>query len=313
VEVTIETTGARAAVEARCARVVAARWFQPAVVTTILANAVVLGLETYEGVMARHGDTLERANHVFLAVFVAELAVRFGAYATRPGAFLRNGWNIFDAACVGASFIPGVAGNAQLLRLARLLRVVRLVSVLPDLRVVLAGLVRSAMPIASMFLLTVFMLYVFGFVGWMLFGRALPSQWGDIDAAMLTLFQVLTLEGWNGIAGEAAAATSGWAWVYFIVFVLLATFVVFNLVVGIMVNSLEEARERHRGDLEAERRRRAPAHTREELEQTLDAMRRSLRVLEAHVQRMDAHPPEAAAARPPDPAGDAAAGGPRAG
>lgn len=273
------TAGIRPRIERACGRVVDARWFNPFIVCVIALNAVVIGLETYPAINDPYGGALTLANEVFLGIFIVELLLRFGAYATHPADFFRSGWHIFDIVVIGAVFIPGVASNAQLLRLVRLLRVVRVVSVLPDLRVIISGLWRSVLPIASLLLLIIFVLYVFGILGWMMFGDVLPDQWGDIGTAMITLFQVLTLEGWNSIATEAVAATSTWSWVYFISFVLLAVFIFFNMLIGIMVNSLEEARARHRKDQEAKDRLTLTDAERE-TEKKIEAMRQALDDLE---------------------------------
>ncbi len=282
---TAPLTGIRPRIAHQCGRLVYASWFNPFIVGVIALNAVVIGLETYPGVTDRYGAGLELANEIFLGIFIVEILLRFGAYATHPLDFFKSGWHIFDVIVIGAVFIPGVSSNAQLLRLVRLLRVVRIVSVLPDLRVVISGLGRSVMPIASLFLLIIFVLYVFGILGWMLYGDVLPAEWGDIGTAMITLFQVLTLEGWNSIATEAVDATSSWSWVYFIVFVLLAVFIFFNMLIGIMVNSLEQARERHREQQEEELREDIAEHPADhDLEATIASMRTALDALEAEVR-----------------------------
>ena len=253
--------------------------FNVAIAGVIIVNAIVLGLETFPTVMASYGDQLTLANDVCYGIFVVELILRFASYGKRPQDFFKSGWHIFDIVVIGAVFIPGVSSNAQLLRLVRLLRVVRVVSVLPDLRVIISGLARSVLPIASLFLLIIFVLYVFGIIGWMLYGALLPEQWGDIGTAMITLFQVLTLEGWNTVAADAVNATSNWSWLFFIVFVLLAVFIFFNMLIGIMVNSLEEARARHRGQQDAEDRLSlGPAE--QETERKIEAMRKALDDLE---------------------------------
>lgn len=282
---TAPLTGIRPRIAHQCGRVVDASWFNPFIVGVIALNAVVIGLETYPGVTDRYGGGLELANEIFLGIFIAEILLRFGAYATHPLDFFKSGWHIFDVIVIGAVFIPGVSSNAQLLRLVRLLRVVRVVSVLPDLRVIIAGLGRSVLPIASLFLLIIFVLYVFGILGWMLFGDVLPAEWGDIGVAMITLFQVLTLEGWNSIASTAVAATSPWAWAYFIVFVLLAVFIFFNMLIGIMVNSLEQARERHRQQQEAALQEDIHSSPEDhQMEATITSMREALDRLEEEVR-----------------------------
>jgi voltage-gated sodium channel len=219
--------------------------FTVVVVSTIAVNAVVLGLQTYEELESRWGSLLNAVNAACVAVFMVELAVRIASYWPQPWEFFRNGWNVFDFAVVGAGFVPGVAENTTLLRLVRLLRVVRLVRVLPDLRVLLLGVWRSVPPLASIGAVTVMILFVYGMVGWVLFADDLPEQWGNIGRAMLTLFVMLTLEDFPVYMADAMEIHS-WAWVYFVSFILLAAFIVLNVLIGIVLNSMEEARELER-------------------------------------------------------------------
>jgi voltage-gated sodium channel len=227
------------------ARVVDTPVFTTVVVATIAVNAVVLGLQTYAGVVDRWGDTLDLINALCLGVFVVELAIRISSYWPRPWLFFRSGWNVFDFVVIGAAFVPGVRQNSTLLRLVRLLRVVRIVRVLPDLRVLLLGVWRSVLPLASIAAVTAMLLFVYGMVGWIWFGDELPQQWGDIGRAMLTLFVMLTLENFPAYM-DAAREVEPWAWIYFVSFILLAAFIVLNVLIGIVLNSMEEARELER-------------------------------------------------------------------
>ena len=119
------------------------------IVTTIVVNAAILGLSTYESIDDRFGRGLTIANGVCLGIFVVELCIRFAAYWPRPREFFRDGWNVFDLVVIGAAFVPGVRENSTLLRIVRLLRVVRIVRLLPDLRVLLLGVWRSILPLVS--------------------------------------------------------------------------------------------------------------------------------------------------------------------
>jgi voltage-gated sodium channel len=224
------------------ARVVDSTPFTVAVVATIAVNAVVLGLQTYEGVEERWGRGLDALNAVCLAIFIVELGVRIAAYWPRPWEFFRSGWNIFDFVVIAAAFVPGIRQNSTLLRVVRVLRVVRLVRVLPDLRVLLLGVWRSVPPLASIGAVTAMILFVYGMVGWILFGDELPAQWGDIGKAMLTLFVMLTLEDFPVYMADAMEFEP-WAWVYFVSFILVAAFIVLNVLIGVVLNSMEEARE----------------------------------------------------------------------
>jgi len=226
----------------RLARLVDSSRFNLAIAAVIVANAVVLGLETYPGVMASYGDLVVLVNELFFAVFVVELVLRIASYGSRPQDFLRNGWNVFDLIVIGAVFIPGVREQAQLLRLLRLARIVRLVRFLPDARMLVLTVIKSIPAVASMVVLTVLLLFVYGMVGWSLFGEALPESWGTIGRAMLTLFVLLTLENFPTYLAEAEPV-SALAIPFFVSYVLLAAFIVFNLLIGVVISSMEKARE----------------------------------------------------------------------
>jgi voltage-gated sodium channel len=201
--------------------------------------------------MAEHGTTLVRLNALFFVVFVVELVLRLASYGRRPQDFFRSGWNVFDFVIITAVFIPGVREQAQLLRLLRLARIVRLVRFLPDARMLILTVVKSIPSVASMVVLTILLLFVYGMIGWSLFGAALPESWGTIGRAMLTLFILLTLENFPTYLAEAEPV-SALAVPFFVSYVLLAAFIVFNLLIGIVISSMEKAREeedrRHQSD-----------------------------------------------------------------
>ena len=229
----------------RLTRIVGAHWFTTVVLVVIVVNAVALGLETYEGIENRFGDQLGVVNDVCLGIFVVELLLRIGAYGSRPFRFFRDGWNLFDFVVVAIAFVPGIRESSTLLRLARLARVVRIVRLFPDLRVLLAGVWRSLPPLFAIALATGMLLFVYGMVGWTLFDDELPEDWGNIGRAMLTLFVMLTLENFP-VYMEAGMDVHPWSWVYFVSFILIAAFIVINVLIGIVLNSMEEAREAER-------------------------------------------------------------------
>jgi voltage-gated sodium channel len=227
----------------RLARLVDSDAFNLAIAAVIVANAIVLGLETFPTMMSSYGDILIAANNVCYGIFVVELILRFASYGRRPQDFFTSGWNIFDLIIIGGVWIPGVRENATLLRILRLARIARLLRFLPDARVLITTVVRSLPPLGSMVILTFLILFLYGMVGWAMFGVALPETWGTITRAMLTLFVLLTLENFPTYLEQATAVTP-WATVYFVSYVLVAAFVIFNLLIGIIIGSMESARER---------------------------------------------------------------------
>jgi len=201
----------------------------------------VLGLETYDGIVRDAGGLLSTLNDVFLGIFVVELCIRLIGFGSRPQDFFRSGWNIFDFLVVAASFTPGLRENAMLLRLARLARVLRIVRLLPDLRVLTIAIGRSIPGVVSLGILAVLVVFIYGMVGWTIFDDHAPTQYGTISEAMLTLFVTLTLENLPDQI-QMGRQLSDWTLVYFISYAMVAAFLIFNILIGVVINSLEEAR-----------------------------------------------------------------------
>jgi voltage-gated sodium channel len=234
-----------------CRRIVESTWFDPLMLGVIFVNAIVLGLGTYDGIDRSIGDQLHLANDVILGVFVVELAIRICSYGRHPREFFRSGWNVFDFVIITASFVPGVRENATLLRLVRLLRIVRAVRLLPDLRVLTVAVGRSIPGVASLAAITLLLVYVYGMVGWVIFHDHDPANFGNVGQAMVTMFVLLTLENLPTYI-EEGQALSDWTLIFFVSYVLIASFLIFNLFIGIVINSMEEARaiELHRAERE---------------------------------------------------------------
>lgn len=235
----------------RCRALVASSWFDSLILVAIVVNAVVLGLETYDEIDAWIGSKLELANSVILGIFVVELTIRIVAFGRRPQDFFSSGWNVFDFVVIVASFTPGLRENATLLRVARLLRIVRAVRLLPDLRVLVVAVARSLPGVASLAALTLLLLYVYGMIGWFIFNEHDPANFGDVGQSMITMFILLTLENLPTYI-EIGLELSDWTLLFFVSYVLIASFLIFNLFIGIVINSMEQAREieLHRAETE---------------------------------------------------------------
>jgi voltage-gated sodium channel len=226
----------------RLRRLVDSHAFTTTILVVIIGNAVVLGLQTYPGIESEYGDLLVLLNGVCLAVFVVELTLRIASYWPRPQTFFREAWNVFDFVIIAVAFVPGLSSSSTLLRLARLARVVRIVRLLPELRVLLRAVMHSLPPLFSMMVMTALILFVYGMVGWSLFGDEIPRDWGNIGEAMLTLFVMLTLENFP-VYMDRAMEIHPWSWIYFVSFILVAALIVLNVLIGIVLNSMEEVRE----------------------------------------------------------------------
>jgi voltage-gated sodium channel len=220
--------------------------FRHAVTVLILINALIVGLETYPEVRAVYGDVLQIADRIVLYLFTAELALRFLA-ANPPLAFVRSGWNLFDLIIVALGFLPS-SEFFTVARLFRIVRVLRAISVIPDLQRVVAALLLSLPSLGHIAVLLGLLIYVYGAIGTSLFGAFAPKYFGTLHQSVLTLFSVITLEGWVTVMDEVLPHMPG-AWIYFVTFILLGTFVALNFFVGVIVNNLQSVTLEERDDL----------------------------------------------------------------
>ncbi|PUB17618.1 ion transporter [Yoonia sediminilitoris] len=207
------------------------------IIGVIIFNAILLGLETSDAIMDKFGPLILLLDNACLAFFVAELVVKLFAYGLR---FFRSGWNIFDLAIVGIALVPA-SGAFSVLRALRILRVLRLVSVAPSLRRVVEGFVTALPGMLSVFVLMAIIFYIGAVMATKLFGAAFPDWFGTLGRSGYTLFQIMTLESWSMGIVRPVMDTYTYAWLFFVPFIMVTTFAVVNLLVGLIVNSMQDA------------------------------------------------------------------------
>lgn len=254
------------------------RRVQNAIIALIVVNAVILGLETSPTVMAAAGPQLLALDKIILSVFVVEILIKLFAQGL---GFFRRGWNVFDFLVVGIALVPA-SGPLAILRALRVLRVLRLLSMMPRLRLVVEALLHSLPGIGSIALLMVVIYYVAAVMATKLFGAAHPDWFGSIWHSMYTLFQVMTLESWSMGIVRPVMESHPYAWLFFIPFILIATFTVLNLFIAIIVDAMQSMHEKA---LKQEEAQIAEAVHSEgvHIEQELRALREELRALRAEL------------------------------
>ncbi|HWO42847.1 MAG TPA: ion transporter [Candidatus Eisenbacteria bacterium] len=235
----------------RIAAITESAFFRRAVTFLILLNALIVGLETYPEVQRDYGSVLESADRVILGLFTVELFLRFLG-ARPPVEFFRSGWNVFDLVIVAVGYLPS-SQFFTVARLFRILRVLRAVSAMPDLQKVVAALLRSLPSLGHIVALLALLMYVYAAVGTSMFGEAAPQHFGTLHRSLLTLFSVITLEGWVEVMGEVEPHAPA-AWIYFVTFILFGTFVAMNFFVGVIVNNLQSVAFEERDDMAEIRR-----------------------------------------------------------
>jgi voltage-gated sodium channel len=220
------------------------------IMVVIIANAVVLGLETSKTVMASYGRILEILDHIMLGIFVVELTARI---IVHRWAFFRDPWSIFDFIVVGIALVP-TTENFSVLRALRVLRVLRLITALPSLKRVVAGLLAALPGMGSIVLLIGLIYYVFAVMATKMFGDAKPELFGTLGDSLFTLFTVMTLEGWVDGVVKPIMEKFPRAWIFFVTFIVVTTFMVLNLFIGVVVNAMQREHEKaEKLELEHER------------------------------------------------------------
>ncbi len=219
-------------------RFMARRDVQRFLIVLIVVNAVILGIETSPEAVAWIGPSLARLDQIILWIFVAELALLIAARGWR---FFRDPWSVFDFVVIMIAFVP-TTGSLSVLRAFRVLRILRLINKIESMRVVVAALLRSLPGLGSVFGLIAIIFYVSAVIATNMFGEAFPDRFGNLFTTLFTLFQVMTLEGWSEDIARPVMENFPGAWIFFVLFVLTATFIVVNLFVAVIVSSISDAK-----------------------------------------------------------------------
>jgi voltage-gated sodium channel len=208
---------------------------QHSVLALIVINAALMGLETSSGVMAQAGDWILAIDRIILAVFVGEIMLRLYAHGRN---FFKDPWSVFDFTVVAIALIPA-SGPLAVLRALRVLRVLRMLTIVPSMRRVVGALLSALPGLGSIAMVLLLVFYVFGVIATHLFGQAFPDWFGHLGRSLYTLFQVMTLESWSMGIARPVMEESPLAWLFFISFILFATFTMLNLFIAIIVNAMQ--------------------------------------------------------------------------
>ncbi|WP_238373206.1 ion transporter [Heliomarina baculiformis] len=231
------TDFSRPTLRERAAQFTDSRAFQNFILFVILFNAGILGLETSDTAMQRVGPLIKLLDRICLVIFVVEIGLKFFG---RGLGFFRRGWSVFDFVIVAISLIPAAQG-LSVLRALRILRLLRVISMAPSLRRVVEGLFKAIPGMASVFVLMAVIFYIGSVMATKLFGDSFPEWFGTLAQSGYTLFQIMTLESWSMGIVRPVMEQYQQAWLFFVPFIIVTTFAVVNLLVGLIVNSMQDA------------------------------------------------------------------------
>lgn len=249
--------------------------FDKFILGIVIFNGIVIGLETSHSLHAQYSDFFHLLDRAILGIFIIEAVIKMAAEAPHVLRYFRQGWNIFDFTIIVLSLLP-TGQFATLARLVRVLRITRIISVIPELRLIIATLLRSLPGMMHIVMLLAVLFYIYGVTGYHLFHAVDPDNWGNLGKCLLTLFGIVTLETWVDKMGEVLPAMP-YAWIYFISFIVLGTFTFINLFVAVVINNLSEAKQESLKALES-------PPSKEELLKELTTTKEALTRLEARLK-----------------------------
>lgn len=211
-------------------------------ISVIVLNGAALGAMTFPTANRVAGDFLHWVDYVCLAFFTFEVVAGIISFGRRPWRFFRDGWNIFDFAIVVASFLPGMRENVTILRMLRLARIVRIFRSMPSLRVILVAAGKALPKSAGVFALTGLVMYLWAMIGWIAFEKTDPAHFGTVGQALLNLFQLVAFDDMGNVIRDSMEHNM-WTLPYYVVFILFGAFILVNLMIGVVLASMEEAQE----------------------------------------------------------------------
>ena len=212
--------------------------FELFVISVIICSALMIGVNTYE-IPSSIMSLLKVLDWMITVIFLVEIVIRFVGEPNKKR-FFHNFWNVFDTLIVVVSLVPIQSGDMAVLgRLVRIFRVLRMVSIIPELRLLINSLVKALPQLGYVMLLMFIIFYIYAAVGATFFADINPVLWGDISISLLTLFRVMTFEDWTDVMYETMAVYS-MSWIFYLTFIFFTAFAFLNMVIGIVVNVMEE-------------------------------------------------------------------------
>ena len=277
--------------------------FQIFFIGIILLSGVIVGLDSYPKISDEYGTILHSLDNIILGLFVFEICLKLTSFWPRVHEFFKDGWNVFDFIIVGACFLPFDGQSIIVLRLLRVLRIVRLVGTIPELKLIVNTLLKSIPSLGYIGILLFILFYIYACLGTFLFRENDPIHFESLHMSLLSLFRVATLEDWTDIMYTAIYGCQNYGysgakdlcrdshafpflgWFYFVSFVLLATFIFFNLFIGVIISNMEDIKEKERLRLDPDLARMGRSES--DIKVLLKKIKKDMVLLESHVSFLE--------------------------
>jgi len=280
-------------------QIVESNLFRNFILGLIILSGVIVGIETYPETYSKNAYLFQLIDQVIILIFVLEIGLKLISNGKKPWNFFSDPWNVFDFIIVAVCFIPDIDTHfVTVLRLARILRVFRIISVLPKLQVLVNALLKSIPSMGYVVVLLGIVFYIFAVAGSFLFAKTDPTHFGSLHIAMITLFKVLTLEGWTDImniqlygssepSAEYTMKVVSYASVaYFVSFILIGAMIIMNLFIGVVMNSMQESQnEMEKALMKREQPEQSTQKLLQELEEKIDGLKTDIQKLNQSLKK----------------------------
>lgn len=297
-----------------CASITKSPFFNQFIIFTIVAAGLVVGIQTYHDFALKHRAVLQFLDNLILCIFVIEALLKILAEGSKPQKYFVNPWNLFDfsivLACLLEPFLNLGGEFLPVLRLARILRVLRLVTAIPKLQILVTCLLKSLPSMFYVSILLFLLFYVYGTLAVFFYGENDPIHFRNLQTSILTLFRVVTLEDWTDVMyinmhgsnnyGYSTEDIQLWkpvssespigAAVFFVSFVLIGTMIVLNLVIGVIMNSMDESNAEMSAQQEINRRKLNPDPVRDglhDLQSRMDEISSEMKIIKKMLEEKD--------------------------
>lgn len=225
--------------------------FKGFIISLIILSAIIIGLETYQEFSSRYKGVLLFMDRLIIYFFAVEIILKMFAVGPKFHRFFTDPWNVFDFIIVAICLVPAIDTHfVAVLRIARVLRLLRMISIFPKLRVLIGALLKSIPSMGYVIVLLMLLFYIYAILGVFFYGKSDPMHFGDLHHSMITLFKVITLEGWTDIMnahlyvnGDENRIATLWPFIYFASFIVIGAMIIMNLFIGVIMKSMEESQE----------------------------------------------------------------------
>lgn len=210
--------------------------FQNFIMMLIIFNGITMGFETSKTFALEYATFFDMANTLVIIIFTIEILLRIYVYRA---SFFKDSWSLFDFSVVAISLVPA-SGGFEIFRILRVLRLFRLITIVPQMRKIVSALLKVLPGIASIAGLLTLFFYIFAIMATQLYGERFPEWFGDLGDSFYTLFQIMTLESWSMGIVRPIMEVYPLAWLFFMPFIFMATFIIINLIIAVVVDAMNE-------------------------------------------------------------------------